>query len=290
MNVRLEAQGLAYRYPTGNGLTDVTLTIGRGERVALLGPNGAGKTTVLLLLNGLLPPAGGSIYLDGRLMTGGGPDQRAWRLAVGLLFQDPDDQLFGPTVVEDVAIGPRNRGLTVPLARAWAIDALRRLGLEHLAADPIHALSFGQRRAVAMAGVLAQAPRVLLLDEPTLGLDATAEDDLLATLDRLRDDGLGILMATHDVDLACRWADRVVVMRDGGVVAGGPPDLVLTDDLVAAARLRRPWILDVGRELIRVGLLPGDEPVPRSGSDLVARLRTRRHATALPLPALVEVL
>jgi len=278
MTPRLAAHGLTYRYKTGGGLVDVSLPIGAGERVALLGPNGAGKTTLLLHLAGLVRPDSGTVRVDGHRMQHQTNDLARWRAAVGLLFQDPNDQLFGPSVIEDVAIGPRNRGLTPAAARTQAYDVLRWLRIEELADEPIHALSYGRRRVVALAGVLAQAPGVLLLDEPTLGLDAAAEDDLLLTLERLRGDGVGMLMATHDVDLACRWADTIAVMQHGRLTGIGQPDDVLTDEHLRAARLRHPWALAAGRELRRAGILPGDEPIPRSGIELVDRLRARLGA------------
>lgn len=273
MTARLDARSLTYGYAGGGGLSGVSLRLGRGERLALLGANGAGKTTLLLQLSGLVRPHAGTVLVDGQEMGYTAHARAAWHCAVGLLFQDPDDQLFGPTVAEDVAIGPRNRGLAPDLAQQRALDVLGRLGLAHLAHEQVHELSYGQKRAVAMAGVLAQQPRVLLLDEPTLGLDATAQDDLLATLDRLCETGVAVLMATHDVDLASTWADRVAILQHGRLVAHGPAEAVLTDARLDAARLRRPWVLDVARELERAGLLHRGERPPRSAHELVTRLR-----------------
>ena len=237
----LEARLLTFRHHGGaGGLNGVSLSLARGRRTALLGPNGAGKSTLLQHLNGLLAPERGDVWLDGRRLTRDAVTLAKWRRAVGLVFQHPDDQLFGPTVLADVAMGPRNLGLDDTMADDRARGALAELDLLHLAARPVHALSAGEKRRVALAGVIAMQPAVLLLDEPTAGLDAEAEGRLLDALERLASAGVALLMATHDVELAREWADDVLVLVDGAPVLHGPIE-TLTPTVMVQSRLRRTW-------------------------------------------------
>jgi len=269
---RLSVRGLCASYEGCVTLSDVDVHVMPGERVALLGANGAGKTTLLYHLNALLVADQGDIRLDGERLPSAAAALSRWRQAVGLLFQDPDDQLFGPTVLDDVAIGPHNAGATPDEARARALVILRHLGLERLRGQAVNALSLGQRRAVALAGVLVMHPSLLLLDEPTQGLDADIEEALLATVEEATSRGAGVLMATHDVDLACRWADRVIVLHSGRVLCDGDPEDVLTEPTLMTAALRRPWVLEVARCLRQRHLLPMSTPLPRSADALIEAL------------------
>jgi len=272
MTARLIAEGVSHAYGDRPTIQGVSLEIHPGERLALLGANGAGKTTLIYLLAGLLARTTGRLTLDG-LEVGQGPhDLLRLRKAVGLLFQHPDDQLFGPTVLDDVAIGPRNAGHTADDAATLAREALGQLGVSTLAEEPIHALSLGQRRTVALAGVLVMAPQILLLDEPTQGLDADAEDALLLTLATATARGASVVMATHDVELVYRWADRVALLQGGRLVGFGTPADVLAAPSLLGGALRRAWFVDVARELRRLGVLSAESPTPRSGVELTAQL------------------
>ena len=272
MTPRLSALGLHHAYGDRPTLRGIDVRVAPGERLALLGANGAGKTTLLYHLNVLRVPCAGAVALDGEPVSHDGHAQRRWRRAVGLLFQNPDDQLFGPTVLDDVALGPVNLGESPARARVLARQSLAAMGLEHLAGEPVHALSLGERKGVALAGVLVMNPAVLLLDEPTQGLDARTEQAFLDALQRATAGGVGIIMATHDVDLVCRWADRVVVLHAGRVLETGTPEEALTAATLDAASLRRPWVFDVARELQRLGVLPLTARLPSSGAELTARL------------------
>jgi len=198
-------------------LDGVDFTLAAGERLLIDGASGAGKSTLLLALLGFLPRSGGCIELLGRACAVE-RDFAALRGPVGLLFQDPDDQLLGPTLVEDVEFGPLNLGLNPRAAHAAARDALCRLGIDALAERPVHELSGGQKRLAAVAGVLAMRPRVLLLDEPTAGLDEDAAMRLLATL---ADTGLPMIVASHDPLCRRQLATRALVLRDGALREAG---------------------------------------------------------------------
>src|SRR3954470_14361085 len=243
MSCAIEARDLRFSYPNGvSGLSGVDLSVRHGERVAVIGPNGAGKTTLMLHLNGLL--AG-----DGELSVAGidvrRGDARALRARVGLVFQDPDDQLFMPTVREDVAFGPLNLGATPAAATASVEAALREVRMEHVADRAPHQLSLGQRRRVAIATVLAMEPRLLVLDEPSASLDPRSRRELLEMLSRL---GQTMLVVTHDLLFAAELCDRAVVLSGGRVVADGPCLDILRDDaLLAAHDLELPAGFDAGR-------------------------------------------
>lgn len=237
----LEVRGLAYAYPDGHqALFGVDLTVARGERVALLGPNGAGKTTLVLHLNGIL---GGGV---GTVRVAGLPVDRAnlaeIRRRVGIVFQDPDDQLFMPTVREDVAFGPASAGMRGAELEARVTTALERVGMAEFAERAPHHLSFGQRRRVAVATVLAMEPEILVLDEPSSNLDPASRRELA---DILRSLDVTVLMVTHDMPYALELCPRAVILGDGVIAADGPTQELLGDDtLMRAHRLELPFGFD----------------------------------------------
>ena len=215
----------------------------RGERVALLGPNGAGKTTLVLHLNGILTPGAGTVTVSGLPVADDALLEI--RRRVGIVFQDPDDQLFMPTVRDDVAFGPANLGLRGAELDARVAEALDLVGVGDLADRAPHHLSFGQRRRVAIATVLAMRPEILVLDEPSSNLDPASRRELAAILRSL---DVTVLMVTHDLPYAVELCERSVVLSEGTVVADGPTRVVLGDaDLMARHRLELPGrVLDLG--------------------------------------------
>jgi cobalt/nickel transport system ATP-binding protein len=237
----LDVRGLAYAYPDGHqALYGVDLHVHAGERVALLGPNGAGKTTLVLHLNGILAAGAGSVTVSG-LRVAKGTLQEV-RRRVGVVFQDPDDQLFMPTVRDDVAFGPRNLGVRGAALDRAVMEALERVGMAAFVDRPPHHLSFGQRRRVAVATVLAMQPEVLVLDEPSSNLDPASRRELA---DILRSLEVTVLMVTHDLPYALELCPRSVVLSNGVIVADGPTRDVLTDEaLMAAHRLELPFGFD----------------------------------------------
>jgi cobalt/nickel transport system ATP-binding protein len=238
MTTVLDVQELAYAYPDGRqALFGVNLQITRGERVALLGPNGAGKTTLALHLNGILAGGAGSVAVSGLAVTK--PNLAEIRRRVGIVFQDPDDQLFLPTVGQDVAFGPANLGLRGPELSQRVQEALQAVGLPDLGDRAPHHLSFGQRRRVALATVLAMRPEILVLDEPTSNLDPSSRRELADVIQRL---GVTVLMVTHDLPYALQLCERSVILSDGVIVADRPTrDLLADQDLLAQHRLELPY-------------------------------------------------
>jgi cobalt/nickel transport system ATP-binding protein len=239
----LEIDGLGYRYDDGTwALRDVSLAVAPGERVALIGPNGAGKSTLLLHLNGLLPerpPGHPAVRVFGRPVVA--PGLEIIRAEVGLLFQDPDDQLFCPTVWEDVAFGPRQLGLDGEALSARVREALSRVGLAGFEERLPHHLSRGEKRRVCLAGLLACDARLLALDEPTSDLDPRGRRELKAILRALP---VAQVIATHDLEMVVELCPRVVVLDHGRVVAQGPATEILADEaLMLEHGLERPHVL-----------------------------------------------
>jgi cobalt/nickel transport system ATP-binding protein len=243
MTCAIHAVDLAYSFPDGrSALAGVDLHVGHGERVAVLGPNGAGKTTLMLHLNGLLRGTG-ALQVAGLEVS---KDNLAeLRRRVGLVFQDPDDQLFMPTVEEDVAFGPLNMGLDRDEASTRAADALAAVRMHAAAQRVPHQLSMGERRRVAIATVLAMRPHLLVLDEPSANLDPRARRELVEILARV---DRTMLVTTHDLPLAAELCERAVILAGGRVAADGPCHDILADaDLLEAHDLELPQGFDLDR-------------------------------------------
>lgn len=238
----IEIAGLHYRYPDGTEVLDgIDLVVPQGQRLAILGPNGAGKTTLMLQLNGVLLPSSGSVAICGVGVEKSTLAQI--RSRVGLVFQDPDDQLFMPTLIEDVAFGPANFGVTGDELKKRVDNALAAVSMTSHARRSPHHLSGGQRRRGALASVLACRPDVLVLDEPSANLDPVARRELADTLLGLR---TTMLVVTHDLLYAAQLCDRAVIIDAGRVVADGPVEELLADEAALAAhRLELPWGFDI---------------------------------------------
>lgn len=246
----IAVDGVAFSYLGGvPAIDDVSFSVAPGEFVALLGPNGSGKTTLIKILLRLLEPRHGAVRIDGRdlhKLTSAELYQN-----IGMVFQNPCDQLFAPTVEEDVAFGPRNLGLDAGEVQARVEESLAAVDASHLQKRPIHHLSFGEQRRVCLAGVLAMKPTVLLMDEPTAGLDPNCERHMIGLLGRLnREQGITIIMATHSVDLLPLLARRALVLHRGRLLANGTLEAVFNDsDLIARAGLRLPLIAQLFHDL-----------------------------------------
>ena len=233
-----EVRDLVFSHPDGQAaLRGVNLRVEEGERVALLGPNGAGKTTLALHLNGIYRPAAGEVRIGGLPVAE--PDLAEIRRRVGMVFQDPNDQLFMPTVAQDVAFGPANLGMSGPELEERAAEALRAVDAAHVASRPPHHLSAGERRRAALATALAMRPDLLVLDEPGSGLDPAGRRELINTLAGLE---LTLLVITHDLPLAGEMCERSVLLDEGLVMADLPTARLLADEpLLARHRLEAPY-------------------------------------------------
>jgi cobalt/nickel transport system ATP-binding protein len=249
MSCAVNARAVTYAYPSGEpALAGIELQVGHGERVAVLGPNGAGKTTFMLHLNGLLR-GGGLLEVAGIAVTKETLDDV--RAKVGLVFQDPDDQLFMPSVREDVAFGPLNMGLAAAEVAERVDEALGAVGMRHVVDRAPHQLSMGQRRRVAIATVLAMRPALLVLDEPTANLDPRARRELVEVLDAI---DRTMLVTTHDLPFAAELCERAVVLSGGRIVADDACRAILADDaLLAEHDLELPAGFDLGAISTRRG-------------------------------------
>ena len=213
MNKYLKINNLSYSYPDGHeALIDISFSVQKGESIAILGPNGAGKTTLILHLNGILGNLSGEIEVAGLEYTN--ENIAKIRETVGVVFQDPDDQLFMPTVIEDVMFGPKNFGYSNEEAEKNAIEALKMVGMDNFQDRPPHHLSFGQKRKVAIATVLASKPRLLVLDEPASNLDPASRKDLIEILKNLN---ISIILVTHDLPMALEICERSLILNEGEI-------------------------------------------------------------------------
>ncbi len=269
----LLVKNLVHLYEGGNsGLKGVDLTIERGRKFVLLGANGAGKTTLLLHFAGVLKPQKGSIFLDGAPLNYTRQGLIALRSRLCLVFQDPDDQLFAPTVFQDVSFGPLNLGLDTDVVRRRVEASLAALDIEDLSNRPTCLLSWGQKKKVAIAGALAMEPEYLVLDEPTAGLDMEGTDSLLAVLDLLAQRGTTLIISTNDTEFAFGFADEAAVLADGRTVRQGAPEDVLSDgSALSNGCLRMPLVLEVGQYLRHCHLTTGS--LPRQRHQLMAALK-----------------
>ncbi|MFC8089237.1 energy-coupling factor ABC transporter ATP-binding protein [Streptomyces sp. NPDC057301] len=264
-------RGASYAYEDGPVvLSGLDFDVREGRALALLGRNGSGKTTLMRLLSGGLRPHDGRLTVQGTPVTYDRKGLTRLRTTVQLVVQDPDDQLFAASVAQDVSFGPLNLGLSDPEVRVRVDEALAALDIRALADRPTHLLSYGQRKRTAIAGAVAMRPRVLILDEPTAGLDPDGQERLLATLDGLRSSGTTVVMATHDVDLALRWADDAALLTPAGARIGPAPEMLARTDLLQQAGLRLPWGVAAAQLLRAQGLLGDASAGPRTPDDLAA--------------------
>lgn len=269
----LALRGVHARYPGGPLVLDcVNLTVGARRRLAILGANGSGKTTLLRVLSGAHEPSEGAVVSGGEVLRHTRRGLLRHRQHVQLVMQDPDDQLFSADVRSDIAYGPTNLGLDESEIASRVDEALAVLSITDLAQRPVHHLSFGQRKRVAVAGALAMHPQVLLLDEPTAGLDPTGVEEMLAAVAALEDHGTTVVLSTHDVDLAWRWADEVALVVDHVVHQGQTTDALTDIGLVTAARLRPPWSVELLRTL---DVDPSAAGWPRTPEEVARCLRAR---------------
>ncbi len=255
----LGLDAVSFAYPHGPAvLHDVQLRIERGDAVALLGANGSGKSTLMKLMAGALQPQRGQVLIDAAPAAYDRAGRNRARSVIQLVLQEPDDQIFGVSVRADVSYGPTNQGLSEEEIAARVEWAMERAEITDLAERVPQQLSYGQRKRVSLAGALAMRPRVLLLDEPTAGLDPAGSAQLLRTLALLREEGTAIVLSTHDVNLAYAFADTAAVLT-GGVVRSGACAEIMTDtELIEQARLELPWAPLVSRALGRDVLTAAD--------------------------------
>ncbi|MBN2110183.1 MAG: ATP-binding cassette domain-containing protein [Methanosarcinaceae archaeon] len=284
----LETKDLAFSYPDGTlALDDINVRIEQGKKIAFVGRNGSGKSTLFLAMNGTHRPKKGEIRFHGKPMKYDSKSLREIRKNIGIVFQNSDDQIFAPTIYQDVAFGPVNLGYPKEKVEEIVHRTLEYVGLTHLRDKPPHHLSGGQKKRVAIAGIIAMDPEIIILDEPLANLDPVGADEVMDLLNELNYFGKTIIISTHDVDLAYSWADYIFLMNERRVISEGMPDeIFMQDENLKAASLKRPVTLEMYEEIKRRGMARY-QCCPRNIPDLVHALRSQ-HLLWVDVPPEVK--
>lgn len=260
-----KTENLTHIYSDGTlALDEVNLSFDKAERIALLGTNGSGKTTLLNHLNGILKPTSGRVLFNDEPLKYDAKSLLELRRRVGFVFQDPNDQLFAPTVKQDVAFGPLNLGHSNEKVKTVVEESLKIVGMSECSEKPPHFLSSGQKKLVALAGVLAMEPQVIILDEPTSNLDPRATIEILHLLFRLnKEKGISLLLATHDVDMVPLLATKMYVLNKGKLVCEGTPrESFSNGELIRKVNLRSPRLTNLFEVLKKEDKLPIGDQLP----------------------------
>lgn len=268
--VILEAVDIKFSYPDGtNALSKINLKVKKGEKLAILGSNGAGKSTLFLHFNGIYRPNSGSIKFRGQDISYEKKALIELRKKVGIVFQDPDSQLFSASVWQDISFGPLNLELAEEVVVDRVKQAMSDTETTDLQDKPTHLLSYGQKKRVSIAGVLAMEPEVIIFDEPTAWLDPRHAREFMELLEKLSQKGKTIIISTHDVDLAYSWSDRIAIMYSGEIIADGEPGEVFRQpEVIKRADLVLPWMLEMHSVLVQKGWLPPAISLPKTRDDL----------------------
>ena len=255
-DIHLETKNLSFTYHDGTqALRNVNIKIKKGEKIAIMGPNGAGKSTLFSHFNGLTEPTSGHVEVDGEKIIFEREELLKVRQKVGIVFQDPNDQLFAPTVKEDVAFGPMNLGLSYEEVENRISEALEMVGMSGFEDKTPHHLSGGQQKRVAIAGIVAMRPDIMILDEPTAGLDPEGVDKVLNILNNLNKEGMSIVISSHDIEMVNGFADKIFVLYDGEIIAQGDKSEIFSDkELLKKAHLKSPITTEILYKLKENGL------------------------------------
>ena len=240
--VHLSTKNLSYTYPDGtHALKNINMEIYKGQKVAIMGPNGAGKSTLFSHFNGLTEPTSGHIEIDGKAIKYDRDTLLEVRQKVGIVFQDPNDQLFAPTVKEDVAFGPMNLGLDYEEVERRVDEALTMVRMEQYKDKTPHHLSGGQQKRVAIAGIIAMRPEIMILDEPTAGLDPEGVEKVLNILNNLNNEGMSIVISSHDIEMVNEFAEKIFVLNEGEILESGDKHEIFSNkELLKKAHLKAP--------------------------------------------------
>lgn len=270
----LQARGLRYQYEDGTAaLEDLNIDIQKGKKTAIIGGNGAGKSTLFLNLNGVLRPKSGEIFFRGEKVGYDKKSMQSLRAKVGLVFQEPDHQVFSSSIFQELAFGPLNFGLPLEEVKLRVERVMEQMQISHLRDKPTHFLSYGQKKQVAIASILVSEPEVIILDEPTAGLDPMHIRMLISLLDDLNQKGISLVIASHDVNFAYQIADEVHVMKRGRVIASGSPQEIFTNEvLLEEADMEMPNLIDIMKKYdLETDFLRKD--YPRTNDELIRALK-----------------
>lgn len=275
--ILLQAEGLCYSYGHGKEvLRDINITVRKGEKIVVLGSNGAGKSTCFFNLNGVYRPDSGRILYRGKEI--GKKDLNELRKNVGIVFQDADNQIIASTVFAEVSFGPMNLKLPREEVKKRVEDALEYMNLGSMRDRPPHYLSGGEKKRVSIADIIAMESEVVIFDEPTASLDPVNVEMLEGILEKMNEMGKTLLISTHDVDFAYRFADRAVIFAGGRIIADGPIREVFEDnEVLNQANLKRPVLLEVYKSLVSHHILEVGGDPPRDAGELEMLLKTQRN-------------
>lgn len=274
----LEAQNLYFKYPDGTqALNGMNMRIQKGKKIAVLGSNGAGKSTLFLNFNGVLRPSAGKILFNGKEVQYKRKELNSLRKSIGIVFQDPDSQLFSASVYQEVSFGAVNLKLSDKEVRMRVDDALEDTGITHLKDKPTHFLSYGQKKRVSIADILVMHPEVIICDEPTACLDPKHTLKIMTLFESLNQKGTTIILSTHDVEIAWSWADYVYIMKEGRIEGEGTPEEVFDNsELLMQIEMKKPVILEVYEELAVNGLITRQLPIPKTIEELKEIIKKER--------------
>lgn len=262
-NIQLSTENLSFTYPDGTqALKNINIEIEKGEKVAIIGPNGAGKSTLFSHFNGLTEPTSGCVKIEGKPISFEKDELLKVRQKVGIVFQDPNDQLFAPTVKEDIAFGPMNLGLSYDEVEKRVENALKMVGMENYEDKTPHHLSGGQQKRIAIAGIIAMKPELMILDEPTAGLDPDSVEKVLNIMNQLNKEGMTLIISSHDIDMISKYADKIFVLYNGEIIESGNKNKIFSDmDLLKKAHLRTPITTEILYNLKESGLNVNTEKI-----------------------------
>lgn len=265
----LEAINITFEYSDGTkALNEVNMSIEEGKKIAVLGPNGAGKTTLFLHFNGILKPKSGKILYKGEEINYSHSELVKLRKNVGIVFQNPDIQLFSASVYQEISFGPMNLGYPENIVKEKVENAMKETRIIDLKDKPTHFLSYGQKKSVSIADIIVMEPEVIILDEPTVYLDPKHVQEVMGLFDKLVEEGKTIILSTHDVDFAYSWADYIYVMKNGKVVAKGEPTVVFANAKeLDWSDLRKPMLLEIYEILKEKGIINGSN-IPKNIEEL----------------------
>ncbi len=262
-NIQLSTENLSFTYPDGTrALKNINIEIEKGEKVAIIGPNGAGKSTLFSHFNGLTEPTSGCVKIEGKPISFEKDELLKVRQKVGIVFQDPNDQLFAPTVKEDIAFGPMNLGLSYDEVEKRVEDALKMVGMENYEDKTPHHLSGGQQKRIAIAGIIAMKPELMILDEPTAGLDPDGVEKVLNIMNQLNEEGMTLIISSHDIDMISKYTDKIFVLYNGEIIESGNKNKIFSDmELLKKAHLRTPITTEILYNLKESGLNVNTEKI-----------------------------
>lgn len=267
----IETKDLYYNYPDGTrALKGISLQIEKGKKIAIIGVNGSGKSTLFLNLNGVLKASSGKVFYEGKELKYDKKSLMEIRKNVGIVFQNPETMLFSSNVFQEVSFGPMNLEYSAKEVEKQVIHSLTEVNMLEFQEKPVHFLSYGQKKRVSIADILAMEAKVMILDEPTSSLDPKHTRQMKELFEKLHQQGITVIISTHDVNLAYEWADQIFVMKDGNIVASGKSeDIFMNQNLLLDCYLEQPYLISIYEALKKKGILKKIEKVPKSEKEFL---------------------